>query len=196
MNHHACENPMRNILTLLSLLLVIVACAAPGANPMQRRSNIESMAAETLQELYRHNPEARARVQKSEGYAVFTNKQVAVLLIGGGGGYGVARDQKNRTTTYMRMGEGNVGIGIGLKDFRAVFVFDNRELFDDFLANGWDVGGEADAAAKSGEEGAAASAAVSVRDGVTIYQFTENGLALRANIAGTRYWPYSSLNWE
>tara|TARA_R110002126_G_scaffold1402_13_gene8032 strand:- start:11299 stop:11883 length:585 start_codon:yes stop_codon:yes gene_type:complete len=194
MDHPSQEIPMRNILASLTLLLVASACTAPGSNPSQKRSSIESMATETLQELYRRHPEARARVQASEGYAVFTNKQVSVLFVGGGGGYGVARDQKRRTTTYMRMGEGSVGIGLGLKDFRAVFVFDDRELFDEFLVHGWDVGGEADAAAKSGEDGGAASAAASVRKGVKVYQFTESGLALRANIAGTRYWPYDSLN--
>jgi lipid-binding SYLF domain-containing protein len=181
------------LLPLLALLLA-AACAAPGSTPMEKRGHIERMATDTLRELYALHPEARDEVRGSEGYAVFSNKQVALLFLGGGGGYGVARDQKRQRTTYMRMGEGSVGIGLGLKDFRAVFVFDDRAAFDAFLANGWDVGAEADAAVKAGEDGAATGAATSFRDGVKVYQFTESGLALRANLGGTKYWPYDELN--
>lgn len=184
---------LRSLLLPLALFLS-VACAAPGATPIEKRTSIERMAEETLRELYQLDPGARKQVQESEGYAVFNNKQVSVFLVGGGGGYGVARDQKKRETTYMRMGEGAVGIGLGIKDFRAVFIFHDRAKFDDFLTNGWDMGAEADAAAKSGEDGGAAGGATSFRDGVSVYQFTETGLALRANLAGTRYWPYAELN--
>ncbi len=75
---------------------------------------------------------------------------------------------------------------MGVKDYRVVFVFQTREKFDEFLSAGWGAEGQADAAASTGEKGAEGSGAVSVPDGVSIYQLTEKGLALQLTIQGTQ----------
>jgi hypothetical protein len=38
------------------------------------------------------------------------------------------RDNKTGRDTYMKMGEVGVGLGVGIKDFRAVFVFHSPEV--------------------------------------------------------------------
>lgn len=48
-----------------------------------------------------------------------------------------------------------IGPGIDIKDFRSVFVFRSKEVLNDFIESGWKFGGKADAAAKSGDKGAA-----------------------------------------
>ncbi len=58
---------------------------------------------------------------------------------------------------------------------------------------GISVGGQADAAAKAGDLGAAVGGEA-IMDNVTVYQLTQSGLALQATIKGTRYWIDSSLN--
>jgi len=55
------------------------------------------------------------------------------------------------------------------------------------------VGGQADAAAKAGDLGAAAGGSAVV-DNVTVYQLTQSGLALQATVMGTRYWQDAELN--
>jgi hypothetical protein len=62
-----------------------------------------------------------------------------------------------------------------------------------FVEQGWAFGGQADAAAKASDKGAAVGGELTV-DNVTIYQLTEAGLALQATLKGTKYWKDDSLN--
>ena len=92
------------------------------------------------------------------------------------------------------MGSAGVGIGLGIKDFRAVFVFHKQLALDNFINTGWDFSGQADAAAKTTDRGAEASGAGTVVNGVSIYQLTEAGLALQATLQGTKHWKSDALN--
>ena len=67
-------------------------------------------------------------------------------------------------------------------------------MLDKFLNSGWQFGAEADAAAKGGGAGAAASGAVEVAPGLRVYQLTENGLALQATVRGTKFWRDDFVN--
>ncbi|MEZ4485040.1 MAG: hypothetical protein R2864_10760 [Syntrophotaleaceae bacterium] len=69
-------------------------------------------------------------------------------------------------------------LGLGVKDFRAVFVFHDTETMNRFTEKGWAFGGQADAAAKASDKGAAVGGEA-VIDNITIYQLTESGLASR-----------------
>jgi lipid-binding SYLF domain-containing protein len=48
--------------------------------------------------------------------------------------------------------------------------------------------------ARAGVSDDSASAAVSTKGGMEIYQFTESGIALQATVAGTKYWKDKKLN--
>ncbi len=182
-------------LALTPLLpVLLVACAATGDTPDDQRANIDRRTEEVLARLYKESPAAEKQVTGSAGYAVFSNFGVDLFLVGGGGGYGVAVDRSSGERTYMKVGEAGVGIGFGVKDFRAVFVFETEERLRRFVDSGWDASVEAAASAEVDGKGATASGAASFMDGMAIYQLTETGLALRANVRGTRYWKDSSLN--
>ena len=75
-----------------------------------------------------------------------------------------------------------------------MFVFTDKAPMDKFINSGWAFGGEADAAAKSGDKGGEASAAATVAPGIEVYQITKTGLALQATVAGTKYWKDDELN--
>jgi len=190
--------PLRPLLVSLPFLplpFAAAACAAPGDTGEDKREHNDAEADRVLNTLYQRAPGARAQIASSAGYAVFSNLSVDVLLIGGGGGYGVAVDRSpGGERTYMRMGEGSVGFGLGVKDFRAVFIFETEERYRRFVEDGWDVGADAEATAKAKGSGGEVNATASFVDGVAVYQLTETGLALRASVAGTRYWPYEALN--
>ena len=87
-----------------------------------------------------------------------------------------------------------VGLGLGVKDFRVVFVFSDLGRLREFVEKGWDFSGQADAAAKSDDKGAAVSGAVTVMPGVEVYQLTKNGVALQVTLQGTKYWKVKVLN--
>lgn len=182
--------------TAVVLMLTVVGCTATGLNsgtPAERRASIQSMRQEVLAELYSIKPDTRAQIAESNGYAVFSNANINLIFASFGGGVGVVHSNNPPADTYMRMGEVGIGIGAGVKDIRAVLIFHNQEALDRFMDVGLSVGGEADAAVKAGDLGAAVGGEAVV-DNVTVYQLTQSGLALQATIMGTRYWQDGDLN--
>ena len=186
----------RSVLGFINLFMVLVlsGCATSGATTdAQKRQAILSMKQEVLSDLYKVHSEARSKIAHAPGYAVFSNANINLVLASFSGGEGVVTSKATGKHTFMKMGEVGIGFGLGIKDFRAVFVFHDSATLQNFLTNGWEVGAHADAAAKSGDKGGAVGGEV-LLDGVTIYQLTESGLALQATVKGTKYWKDPELN--
>ena len=40
-------------------------------------------------------------------------------------------------TPICGMAQGGLGLGFGVKDFRAVFIFDDQAAMDKFMVDGW-----------------------------------------------------------
>lgn len=185
----------RLIIALCALALTAATARAKGTAEEQRAAIHQTRDA-VLEELYKLNPSAKEKIKKSAGYAVFTNVGVNLVLASFAGGHGIVVEKGllHDTETYMKMGSAGLGIGLGVKDFRAVFVFESTKQLRDFVEKGWDFSGQADAAAKSDDKGAAAATAGTVVPGVSVYQITKNGLALQATLQGTKYWKDRDLN--
>jgi lipid-binding SYLF domain-containing protein len=181
---------------LYSLLFasLLWGCATTrGTTPQDKRHATLDMKNETLSDLYKVHPQARSQIAKAPGYAVFSDANVNVIFASFGGGYGVVKNNKTGRHTYMKMGEIGIGLGLGVKDFRAVFIFHDHETMNQFIESGWEFGGHADAAAKASDKGAAVGGEI-LLDNITIYQLTESGLALQATVKGTKYWKDDALN--
>lgn len=187
---------MRRITAAVCFVFVftIVGCATIGNKTQTgKRRAILDMKKEVLTDLYRFKPDVESQINSAPGYAVFSNANIKIIFASIGGGYGVVKNNRTGRDTYMKMGELGIGLGLGVKDFRAVFVFHNTETMNRFVEHGWTFGVQADAAAKAGEKGGAVGGEVTV-DNITIYQITKSGLALQATIKGTKYWKDSALN--
>lgn len=180
-------------LILLSALMLGGCATSGGTTPAQKRQDVLNMKNQTLTDLYKVKPSARSLIKSSPGYAVFSNINVNIIFASFGGGYGVVKDLKTGKHTYMKMGEAGIGLGLGAKDFRAVFVFHDRKTMHRFIESGWEFGGHADAAAKADDKGAAVGGEALI-DNITIYQLTKTGLALQATVKGTKYWKDDELN--
>jgi len=177
----------------LVLTLVLSGCASTGGQTAdQKRQSIEQMRAGTLNKLYKQKPYAADTIERAAGYAVFSNANVNLIFASAGGGHGVVHSNSG-AVTYMKMGEVGLGLGIGAKDYRLVFVFHNQEALNRFVDHGWAFGGQLDAAAKAKDKGDAIGGEITV-DNITIYQLTETGLALQATIKGTKFWRDEALN--
>jgi lipid-binding SYLF domain-containing protein len=176
------------------MVFVLSGCTTTGAttDDQKRRASL-NMKQEALSDLYKAHPGAKSKIANAPGYAVFSNANINVVLASFSGGEGVVKNNATGNYTFMKMGEVGIGFGLGLKDFRAVFVFHDHGTMQNFVTNGWEVGAHADAAAKAGDKGGAVGGEI-LLDGVTIYQLTENGLALQATLKGTKYWKDSELN--
>lgn len=178
----------------LVLAAMLASCTTTkGTTPAEKRKAALDMRTQVLAELYKLHPDARAQVAASPGYAVFSNANVSVIFASMGTGYGVVENKRLKKSVFMKMGEAGIGLGLGAKDFRVVMIFKTQESLDAFIDNGWEFGGHADAAAKAGDRGAAIGGEAMI-NGMTIYQFTESGLALQATFKGTKFWKDEELN--
>lgn len=178
----------------LPIILALFLPFSASANADKDRAEIKETREKILERLYKEQPEVKGKIAKAAGYATFSNIGVNVVFLSAGYGSGVVKNNKTGKETYMKMASGGVGIGFGVKDFNAVFVFKNSDALNSFIESGWDFSGQADAAAKSGKKGGEASEAATAVSGVDIYQMTENGLALQATLQGTKYWKDEDLN--
>ena len=168
--------------------------AATEEEIKQKRADIRKMANDTLARLYKVQPSAKEAVAKSAGYAVFSNFGMKIFLAGGGSGRGIAVNNKTKKETFMKMAEVQAGLGMGVKKFRLVWVFENQAGLSRFIDSGWEFGGQATAAAKLSDQGGAFAGAMSVSPGIWLYQLTDDGLALELTVKGTKYFKAGALN--
>ncbi len=181
-------------LFFLTLVLSISSCAITGNNSKaEKRRAVLSIKNDALTELYRLKPDVNQQIASASGYAVFSNVNLMVLLASAGGGHGVVTNNQTGQQTYMKMGELGVGMGAGIKDFRAIFIFHNSASLQRFIDHGWIAGISSDAAAKASDKGAAFSGTLAA-DSVTVYQITESGLSMQISLTGTKYWRNDALN--
>jgi lipid-binding SYLF domain-containing protein len=184
--------------TLAALVLAAgmtgASAAMSASDKKKARADIAKMERETLAQLYKLQPGAKATIEKSAGYAVFSNFGVKIFVAGSGSGSGVATNKKTNQKIYMKMVEIQAGLGFGVKKFRLVWVFDNEKAFSNFVDTGVELGGQMSATAKSGAKGEAYTGAMSVSPGVWLYQIAGDGLALELTAKGTKYYKDSDLN--
>jgi lipid-binding SYLF domain-containing protein len=176
------------------MILLAGGLASAGDSPDKKREKSRKMAAQTLQDLYKLEPTAQAAIGKAAGYAVFNNMGTNLLLLSTARGSGIAVNNQTKKETFMKMISAGAGLGIGVKDYRVIFVFATDKALTQFLDSGWSGSAQTDAAAKAGEKGAAYSGAVEVTPGVYVYQITKNGVALQLTLQGTKYYKDDDLN--
>lgn len=210
--------PLRLVATVCVLAVLAAACAGPrGSTVEDRRDFVRKMRDRTLEDLYAANPELRARLESSAGYAIFTNVNIHLLAISAGDGYGMAVDRGTGEETFMRVASLGGGPGIAMRDFRTVFLFRSDEAARRFVAQGWQFAVEGNAEAISSDRGSSATALAAVSagggdqratastqstaaaaaatgQGIEVYQLTQAGLALNAAMLGTRYVRDDELN--
>jgi lipid-binding SYLF domain-containing protein len=183
---------------MIACVLAVALLSAIGSSAAdkneEKRKKSRKMATQTLQDLYKLEPTSQAAVQKSAGYAVFSNMGTNLLLLSTARGAGIAVNSKSKQETFMKMVSAGAGLGVGVKDYRVIFVFENDKALAQFLDSGWSGSAQTDAAAKAGKSGGAYSGAVEAAPGVWVYQITKNGLALQLTLQGTKYYKDDDLN--
>ena len=117
-----------------------------------------------------------------------------LFLLSTARGSGIAVNSQTKRETFMKMISAGAGLGLGVKDYRVIFVFESDKALANFLDSCWSGSAQTDAAAKAGKSGAAYSGAVEVAPGVWVYQITKNGLALQLTLQSTKYYKDDDLN--
>jgi len=115
----------------LVIALIFSGCTTTGGNtPQAKRQSVINMRNATLSDLYNHRPGVKAKIAAAPGYAVFSNFDISLFLISGGAGHGVVT-RKGGKSVFMKMGQLGVGLGLGVTDFRAVFILHDRQFWDE-----------------------------------------------------------------
>jgi lipid-binding SYLF domain-containing protein len=190
---------MKKWVSAVSILMLFVAfqgvaLAEDPKDPKEakydyKRAKIDQNERETLQRLFEKDAKAKRLFDRAVGYAVFDNTKVSLGLTGGGGA-GVVVNKTSGKRIYMKMGTAGLNLGLGAQVYQIVFMFEDGETLDNFINKGWD----ADASANAVAGTAGANAEATFRKGMAIYQLTQGGLMLQADISGTKYWKYKKLN--
>lgn len=157
------------------------------------QNDLAGNARQTLDRLYTVKPGARDAIETAAGYAVFTDFDARLLVVGTGRGRGIAVDNANGGKAFMRMVEVTAGVGPGVKRFSLVLVFGSRESFNSFVTHGWQEQTGATAAAKAGEVGGALEGAWTIAPGVEVFQLTETGLAAELTVKAMKFYPDKGL---
>jgi len=181
-------------LSISAVLILVSAFSILAKSKQEKQAEARKKADATLQRLYKAKPSAQAAVKSAAGYAVFNSGGAKILVAGAGRGSGIAVDKGTQKVTYMKMREIQAGLGMGVKKFSTIFVFETKDALNKFINSGWEFGGQSTAAAKTGDGGGSLQGAVSVSPGVWMYQMTDKGLALELTGKGTKYFKDDDLN--
>jgi lipid-binding SYLF domain-containing protein len=181
---------MRLLLSTLLICLPLIAVAGPDED----RKELQEARQQILEKLYKEKPEAKAEIEKSKGYAVFSSFGMNLLVVSTARGGGILKDKRSGKDIYMSMFSAGGGLGLGVKDFGIVFVFNDEKAMDGFLKDGWDFSAQAEATVETNQDSEGTETAATVVPGVEIYQITDKGVALQATLQGTKYWKNDDLN--
>ena len=128
---------IRKIATVLAMVLLAVNLASAKDSPDKKRDKTRKMADKTLQQLYKLKPTAQEAIQKSAGYAVFDNMGTNLFLLSTARGSGIAVDTSSKQETFMKMVSAGADLGVGVKDYSVIFVFENDKAYNNFPNSGW-----------------------------------------------------------
>ena len=184
---------------MIFVFALVVSTSVSAAPPTpeevkQEKAEIRKKSKEILATLYKAQPSAKTTINKAAGYAVFSNLGMKIFVAGSGAGKGIAYNNKTKKEVFMKMIELQGGLGMGVKKFNLVWVFETPDKLNTFINSGWELGAQTSAAAKVGDKGGSFQGAMSVSPGVWVYQLTESGLALELTAKGTKYYKNDELN--
>jgi lipid-binding SYLF domain-containing protein len=154
-----------------------------------KRAKIDETADKTKDDVLAGNDKAKELYKDAYGWAAFDNMKIA-FGFSGGGGNGVAVNKGAGHRTYMKMGTAGIGLSVGAKQYQLLFLFQDKQTFDNFVDKGWQA--DASAGAQAGGEGAGVQ--TGFVNGIAVYQVSDKGLMATADIAGTKYEKNDKLN--
>lgn len=170
-------------LAAAGMMLATPAAEAQGtAASTDARELRLKMASDGLEKLYQLQPEARAAVERSTGYAVFEVDSVYAVMFVGQKGKGVLFDNATGKPTFMVSSRMGTGPGVGKQTVYQVFVFKSRSALDQFLAAG-SLGGDVSGSVSTGTGGTVRS----FNPSIDVYQVPVSGMAVQASWGGTVY---------
>jgi lipid-binding SYLF domain-containing protein len=189
---------MKRIMALSGAMLIALSlsgCRSPeGDTISEKKESARIMCDDSLREFYANHPDLKQKISKAAGYAVFEDLGVDIFIPSTESGWGMVYNNATGERTYMKMFSFGVGLGMGVRDFRALFVFSEQGNIRQFIDSGWGLGVQGNAVFKFGNVGDGIGGAAEVAPGIMLYKITRNGIALHATVQGTKIWGNEEMN--
>ena len=97
------------MMAVVVALVCMFATNVRAESKAEKQEDIQKMAQQTLEQLYRAQPLAKAAIEKAAGYAVFSDMGFKILFGGSGNGQGVVVNNRTKQKTYIKMIERRPG---------------------------------------------------------------------------------------
>jgi lipid-binding SYLF domain-containing protein len=169
------------------------ATALTAEQKNKEQKHILQTVEKTLQELYKKKPASKKLIEKSYGYAVFSNTGYNIFLYVGGKGKGVAFKNSDKKPIFMTMLNAGTGPGVGYTEYRQILIFDSEDLFKQFITVGVNLSASANATIKLGDANIDESGVVALVPGVSAYHINDKGVDVQANWGGMKYFKDGDL---
>ena len=161
---------------------------------IQAREQVREMSQDALASLFESVPGTRRVIDHAAGYATFSTFGIKLFFAGGTTGKGVVVNQRTHRQTFMKMVQVQGGLGFGVNKNRLIFVFTNEQALRNFIAQGWEFGGQGSVSAMAGGKGGTFGGAAAVSPGVYLYQLTDTGLSATLTVSGTKFFQDAAMN--
>ena len=186
-----------NLFIVVLALVFLSGCLSPsGNNFAEQKENAQIMREDAVKHFIKSDVRFRALIQNAAGYAIFNATGVDLFLFSSESGWGVLYNRQDDHYKYMKLYSIGAGLGLGVRDFRSLYVFNTEKDIQYFLDHGWFLGAQANAALKFDYGGAGAAVAYEISPGITLYKLNKTAVILHATIQGTKIWGNSDLNQE
>ena len=180
---------------------MLAACQSTGTDGkplteseiVQKRQATLEMSKVGLAALIKQNPAIQKEVEAASGYAVFSTKNINIVLLVLARGEGVLFDRRRPEPIFMEALKTGEGIGAGYQDQYQIIIFKNTDAIDQFLLTSIDGqrgGVDVDANFSAGSGGTVRS----FNPNISIYTVGLSGYDLQANYGGTLYLVDRQLN--
>lgn len=188
-------------LLVLLCALMLAACQSTGTDGkplteseiLQKRQATLAMSKVGLAALIKQNPAIQKEVEAAPGYAVFSTKNINIVLLVLARGEGVLFDRRRPEPIFMEALKTGEGIGAGYQDQYQIIIFKNTDAIDQFLLTSIDGqrgGMDVDANFSAGSGGTVRS----FNPYISIYTVGLSGYDLQANYGGTLYLVDKQIN--
>jgi len=188
-------------LCVLLCALILAGCQSVGtdgkplteAEILQKRQATLAMSKEGLAALIKQNPAIQKEVEAAPGYAVFSTKNLNIVLLVVSRGDGVLFDRRRPEPIFMQALKTGEGVGAGYQDQYQIIIFKNTDAIDQFLLTSIDGqrgGVDVDANFSAGSGGTVRS----INPNISIYTVGLSGYDLQANYGGTLYLVDKQIN--
>ena len=181
------------IIVPLFISVFIFSLSLAGVDEDERdgkRQAIDQMAEDALTNLFREIDSSFVLFEKAFGYAVFD--KFSLSLVDSPGGMGVLVENDSGIRQYLDLGTGGMNLGLGVRQYQAVFFFETEDDLLAFASKG--------SRAQSSGQGSALDPDVgedeTFTDGVAFYYWlSDEGTVSRSGSGGPRH-VGSHLTWK